>query len=76
MVSFTVVILNAALAVLSDKGQYVSVCVCVCVCVLEIILKKLVLKLCAERITIHFCTNLYFCCFVYFQFMFRVCCIW
>ena len=28
MVSFTVVILNAALAVLSDKGQ------CVCVCVL------------------------------------------
>ena len=29
MVSFTVVILNAALAVLSDKGQ----CVCVCVCV-------------------------------------------
>ena len=30
MVSFTVVILNAALAVLSDKGQ----CVCVCVCVL------------------------------------------
>ena len=29
MVSFTVVILNAALAVLSDKG-----CVCVCVCVL------------------------------------------
>ena len=28
VVSFTVVILNAALAVLSDKGQ----CVCVCVC--------------------------------------------
>ena len=36
MVSFTVVILNAALAVLSDKGQCVCVCVCVhvhmCVC--------------------------------------------
>ena len=31
MVSFTVVILNAALAVLSDKGQCVCVCVCVCV---------------------------------------------
>ena len=30
MVSFTVVILNAALAVLSDKGQCVCVCVCVC----------------------------------------------
>ena len=29
VVSFTVVILNAALAVLSDKG----LCVCVCVCV-------------------------------------------
>ena len=27
VVSFTVVILNAALAVLSDKGQYVCVCV-------------------------------------------------
>ena len=32
MVSFTVVILNAALAVLSDKGLCVCVCVCVCVC--------------------------------------------
>ena len=31
MVSFTVVILNAALAVLGDKGQCVCVCVCVCV---------------------------------------------
>ena len=32
VVSYTVVILNAALAVLSDKGQCVCVCVCVCVC--------------------------------------------
>ena len=31
VVSYTVVILNAALAVLSDKGQCVCVCVCVCV---------------------------------------------
>ena len=31
VVIFTVVILNAALAVLSDKGQCVCVCVCVCV---------------------------------------------
>ena len=28
MVSFTVVILNAALAVLSDEGLFVCVCVC------------------------------------------------
>ena len=32
MVSFTVVILNAALAALSDKGLCVCVCVCVCLC--------------------------------------------
>ena len=37
VVSFTVVILNAALAVLSDKG--LCVCVCVCVCVVGVVRK-------------------------------------